>query len=590
MKWNELIKADEARALVPILTPLQQKALQFANGDYWGPSGEDWPAMIVPSDAASSTIIIEEMRRAFTPQDLFREIIEGYINGVVGDEPSFEFTLDRSLGKKGDKVNGQELPEDEQPTPKEEKLLGEVNAATGAWWDKRKGHETVQEFAETLITTAQASMRYFVPSGLLNDNGQLTTRNWEEALDSIYLEAPAPGSATVALDRGTMKPVSVFIYQHTEMQESGADNVVKAKTTERIEISFVNEQGQTVVRILESDTVIDEADQDTGGELYVDEAKLLRPIINESMLSQQRALNVINTGLLCNGNLVSGFRERNYINLQKPQKKVPDNSAQGFHYEDAEVEIGPYASNFLTGITYEDKEGNMKIAAGHISIADPVDPAPLIAAKGCFERNMYQSARQLHVMISGDAVASAVSRVQARADFIERLKKLKPKIEGVLRSRLRGVALLACALAGDTARLKAIKEELRVNVNCRLSPGPITPEERQAIVTLYEAGIIPLEMSQIQLGIEDVAAVASALRAERDESLSLILDRAKIVRELAAAGAGIESAALLAGFSEEDAKKLAEGDFVEEVGNPDEVNPEEENKDDEEDSGAGAGN
>ena len=377
------------------------------------------------------------------------------------------------------------------------------------------------------------------------------------------MEAPTPGSAAVAIDRATMKPVSVFIYQHTaNYQHTAKDAAGKEKTTERIEISFVNDAGKTVVRILEGEILIDEAEQDTGSELYVDEVVLRKPIIGAALLAQQRALNVINTGLLCNGNLVSGFRERNYINLERPKKKVPDGSPQGFHYEDDDVEVGPYAANFLRGIVYKDIEGNEKIANGQIIIADLVDPAPLITAKECFEFNIYKNVRQLHAMISGDAVASAVSRVQARAEFIERLKKLKPKIEGVLRSRLRGAVLLACYLAGDTARLDAIKTQLRVNVNCRLSPGPLTPEERQAVIALYEAGIIPLETAQILIGIEDIDAEAQKLRAERDESLSLILERAKIVRELAQAGAGIESAALVAGFNEDDAKKLAEGDFV----------------------------
>ncbi len=562
MNWKDLNKADEAKALVPALTPLQQKTLQFAGGDYWGVSGMDWAGTPIPADAANRDATIAELQNSFTPQPITEEVIEGYVNGIVGDEPSFEFTLDRSLGKKGDKQSGQELTEDEQATPQEEKLLGEVNAATGAWWDKRKAHETVQEFAENLVAASRASLRYFVPAGLLKDDGSLGTKDWEEALDSIYLEAPAPGSAAVALDRATMKPISVFIYQHTEKNAAGRE-----ETKERVEISFVNEAGMTVIRILEGDVIFEEgeAEQDTGGELYVDEVVLRKPIISDATLRQQKALNVINTMMLHNGNL-AGFRERNYINLQRPQRKVVDDSTLGYHYEPDVPEIGPASANFLTGITYKDIDNNEKIANGQIVITDPVDPKPLIEAADRFERNIYQAVRQLHVMISGDAVASAVSRVQARADFIERLKKIKPKIEGVLRSRLRGAVLLACHLAGDRARLEAIKTQLRVNVNCRLSPGPLTPEERQAVIALYGAGIIPLETAQILIGIEDVDAEAQKLRAERDESLSLILDRAKIVRELTQGGAGIESAALVAGFSKEDAKKLAEGDFVMPVG------------------------
>ena len=78
------------------------------------------------------------------------------------------------------------------PTPQEARLIGEVNAASGAWWDARKGHETIQDFTEHLVTTGRATLRYFVPAGLLNEAGSLNTTDWEKALDSIYWKRPRP--------------------------------------------------------------------------------------------------------------------------------------------------------------------------------------------------------------------------------------------------------------------------------------------------------------------------------------------------------------------------------------------------------------
>lgn len=561
MVWDNVTTVGKARELIPGLSLEQKKTLQFAGGDYWG-GGNDWAGMQVPQDAANRDAIMAELQRTFTPQPLLEEIVEGYLNGVVGNEPAFEFTLARPLGKKGDVVNGKTLDEDEQPTPEESELLGEVNSAIGAWFDKRKGHEVIETFAEYLVAAARGGIRSFVPWGLLDENGSVGAQDWKAALDSIFWEAPAPENAAVVVDKATMRPLSIYAYNHIARDAAGKENSVQ-----RVEISFVNDAGQTVVRILEGDQVIEngEAEQDIGGELYYDEATLRKPLIGDAMHRQQRALNVINTVLLLNGDTAM-LREKDYVNLRPPQRKVVDPSRpEGFRWEDDEVQTGSGVRNFWSGITYKDIDGNEKLATGSIVITDPVDPAPLIAAIDRFERNLYQAARQLHVKIDGDAVVSAISRVMARASFIERLKKLKPKIEGVLRSRLRGVALLACYLssdAADKARLERIKTELRVNVECHINPGPLTPEERQAVIALYEAGIIPLEDAQIMLGIEDVDAVAQKLRAERDQSLSLLLDRAKIINELASAGAGIESAALLAGFSEEDAKKLAAGDFT----------------------------
>ena len=48
-----------------MLSLLQQKVLQFAGGDYWG-GGSDWPALIVPADAADRQTMIDELQRTFT--------------------------------------------------------------------------------------------------------------------------------------------------------------------------------------------------------------------------------------------------------------------------------------------------------------------------------------------------------------------------------------------------------------------------------------------------------------------------------------------------------------------------------------------
>jgi hypothetical protein len=558
MPWDNLTKASEAQSFVPALSPVHSKAMQFATGDYWGPLGDDWAGTQVPLDADNRQVAIEELRRSFTPQPLIEEIVEGYVLGVVGDEPAFEFALSRELARKGDDLGSGPLPQDEQPTEAESNLLREVNSTVGAWWDDRGGHELAQDFAEHLVLAQRAAMRFYVPPGLLNDAGQLrlNRRDWKEALNSIYLEVPPPDTCTLAVDATDKKPCSVYVYQHAKEVDG------KKVFVTRVELTFTNDAGETVIRILEGDKLEGEAVQRIGGELYLAEARLRKPIISEALLRTQRALNVVNTMMLHNGNL-AGFRERNYINLQRPQREIDDpESPTGKSYVDDDIAVGPGAANIWTGVVYKDIDGNEKLAQGSIVISEPVDPAPLIAAADRFERNAYQAARQMHVLMGGDATASAVSRIQARANFIERLKSLKPKIEGVLRSRLMGAVLLACHLAGDNQTLQSVIDSLRVNVNCRLNPGPLTADERQAVVALFESGIIPLETAQIMLGIDDVEAEAQKLRAEREQSVSLMVKRAQIFKELTDGGAGAESAAKVAGFSEEDAKLLGQGDFI----------------------------
>jgi hypothetical protein len=295
--------------------------------------------------------------------------------------------------------------------------------------------------------------------------------------------------------------------------------------------------------------------------LYVDVAEL-PSLISPAAHKLQNALNVINSMILKNGDL-AGFRERNYINLQRPQVQVSDTSkAEGYRLEAAALEVGADAANFLTGIVYRDDTGNEKIANGAVIISDPVSPEPLITAAERFERGFYQAVSQLHVLISGDATASAVSRVQARADFVQSLLKTKPKIEGVLRSRLRAVLLLAAFLADDKEHLKRFKE-LRVRVDCRLDPGPMTPDEKRALLELHEGGMISRETAQTLLGIEDLDGEQQKLQNEQESSQEWKKNQATIAQLWSAAGAGVEEAAIEAGVDAERAAAMARSDFVE---------------------------
>src|SRR5688500_18185436 len=108
MAWEELIKAEEARALVPKVRVAALKARLYLDGDYWQGS-KAWAGTPVPLDATDRMALEKELERMFVPQPLLEEVLERHVAGVVGREPSIEFVLRRSLGEKGDLVNGEKL-------------------------------------------------------------------------------------------------------------------------------------------------------------------------------------------------------------------------------------------------------------------------------------------------------------------------------------------------------------------------------------------------------------------------------------------------------------------------------------------------
>jgi hypothetical protein len=443
-----------------------------------------------------------------------------------------------------------------QELAKEKALLGEINSAFGEWWDRRKGHELLHEFLEQLLATGRAAMRFYIPAGRLNEAGELGAKTWTDALDAIYLEVPAVDATTVATDTSTMGQMSVYSY--SALNADGAEE-------SRAEITFLNEKGETVIRILNEKGLLDngEAIHDCAGQLFVDMVTA-KPLLTNAVQRNQNALNVVNTMLLHNSNL-AGHRERNYVNLQRPKKEVADSSAPGgTRLVDDAVRVGARAANFLTGITYKDSDGNTHLAPGGIVITDPVDPKPLIEAATAFEDNILGAVSQMHTKISGDATASAVSRVQARFEHIKRLQGTSLKLEGVMRSRMVGVVALAMAMSDDmkdAAKLKALKT-LRPYVQCHVNAGPLAPDERRVILEEYSKGVRSLESTQMMLGTEDVEGEMQKLADEREGSVSQMKERAVVVQTLAAAGASVESAALVAGFSQEQAKLLGQTDFT----------------------------
>ena len=546
-KWDEIQKGEEARALVPALTPSIQRALSFLDGDYWG-DGQYWVGTQIPADAVNRSKMEEELKRTFTPQPLVSECVERFVAALTQQEPSWAWVLKRSLKP------------DEKPTSDEIELLARVNDAQGDWWDKRRGHEITGQFARGLVGLGAAFWRHWVPSGLLSEgtNGkQLQVKSWEAALSKIWMEVPPLESVSIALHKDRMETGSVFTY--TAQNEKGEDEA-------RVEVSFVDETLEdtplTIVRILDDEKIVDEVEQQCGGELYVDGAELA-PLVTEAIARNQNALNVISTMLLHNGNLAM-HRQRDFFNVQRPTAEVADASAPGGKKRvDVPLQIGATAANFHVGVPYEDEQGNRKFASGSLVITDPVDPTPLIAAKAQFEEAIYKAFSQLFVLMGDDATASALSRVVAKVEFVEKCKRFRPAIEGVLRSRLRAVTYLAAHLANETVLLKRL-DGLRVRVDVRVTPPPLSPDERRVVVELYKAGLLSRETAMLMLGVEDVDGETQNMESDPVLKLEIELKRAQIMQTLTAAGAGIGAAARVAGFEEEDAKRLEKTDFVDE--------------------------
>jgi hypothetical protein len=258
-----------------------------------------------------------------------------------------------------------------------------------------------------------------------------------------------------------------------------------------------------------------------------------------------------------------GFLERFVLNGEIPYEVDKEfNSTTGTWEEvraESEIRTGPGTTNWIQGIVTTDPvTGAVSVSNPSVVFRDPVDVTTFVATKEEAYRNILEEVHQLHALLAGDAVATGISRVMARTDFIDDLKLTAPLAQKALRWLLETTLFLAAGISGDASRVKG----LRASVAVKLDPGPMTNEERASIQSLYGANIIPLETALTLLGFDDPDAIIATLNAEIDSSLEAWKLRADILQILTQFS-DVEQAALAIGIAEELAKKLSTSVVVE---------------------------
>jgi hypothetical protein len=465
--------------------------LAFAAGDHWH-NAQNPVAKLVPADIAQRPLVLANIYNDFTPLPLIEEVVQRAVFGLVGREPAFQMTLKRALA------------EDEEPTPEEQADIEMADAAMGAWWDQRDMHEHVQKLTHYLLVTEAAYLNPVLPDELLEplntgESGIVAT-SLEDAMNKLYVEAMSPEAAYVYTHPGSRRQVGMVAYQ-VETEEGGS-----VKTVQKIRLTFVNDNGLTVIRTLgENGVEGDDVEVDAGGELLMAEA-LGKPFLTEPVRRMQHTINMLNTMLPRNAKY-AGFRGRHTIGIKPPKDAAGDL---------ARPNLGASTFNQWQAVEYQKEDGSKGITPAQLVFEEPVDSAPLRADIAHLVRSLLRAVDQLHTEMSDDATASAVSRIQARAAFAMFLMALRPAIEGALRSFLYGLLILSAHLAGDAALAMRLKA-LRVSVNIKPYTGPLAPDEISMVILLMEKGLISREMAMVMTGIEDIDAERAKISGQEPD-------------------------------------------------------------------------
>lgn len=541
----------------------------WRDGDGWiGP----WPTVAEGATRAESMGIAQlqlEIKRGFTPRNAIKEVTDRHSGGVCGVEPRWTFTADGIAvllpGRRAPRVAApakppeltpeQQQAERERETNRVQKQaqIERVNALVTKWWDARGAAQTMIELARVLLRASVATVRVFIPPSALDDETvggkptgrkQLRVTSIEDALNKIHVEVYDAEVGRVVNDPTSLADVGIKLAQRggTKADPSSERTVA--------ELTYLDDQRRTVLETIDGDNKAS-VSFDLGGNLLMFTVTRAMFLTSEA-IAAQKALNFANT-MIPRNVATSGFLEEVITNARVPGHwEEKDGRRQ---YIPDPIVRGPGAMNVWQGHELEDANGNKSMTTPGVHWRDPSDPSSTIKAKREHYSDVLEECQQAHALIAGDAVASGVSRQQARADFLSSLRLTQAPIERAGRWLIETVARLADALSSADLKSTATAG-LRPVFSCYLDTGPLSPEERVANRDDATSGLLSVSTAIERGGIVDVDAELDRIRNEAGDQLDIETKRAAVYKAWIDAGIGEAAAARRAGLTPEEAALL----------------------------------
>ena len=234
-------------------------------------------------------------------------------------------------------------------------------------------------------------------------------------------------------------------------------------------------------------------------------------LITESVRQLQSSLNHGLTMKLM-GQEMFGFRERVYLNAQAPGTWAKDPNGGPDIFTPGDMTRKPGVDTYMAGIPTE-SVGDTSRAQGFttpsVYDAEPIDPTALLKSIDADIALIHRQFKQGFRLSSDDGGnLSGSSRVQQRAEFHDYMKLWQPRIEGAIANVLNVV-------------LELLEEDYTAVVTLRCSTGKLTPEERQALIVEYQAGLMSKTTAMAMLGsVQDIDAELALIEEERAKAMA----------------------------------------------------------------------
>lgn len=492
--FDALKVRDAQTRLEDMYHPDADVNFKFINGDHWQ-DGKQWigPRPDLSREPLTFERVMTAIKESFVSKNEIAGVAERHVEGVIGREPAWTI------------VPKEKLDKDEEIPSAVQSLIDEATEALVDWWEYRGIHAIIQELTLQSLWAMKSPIRIFTPRGLLASNPEEPESqvvplagSLQQALSWVFVDVPMPRSAGMLVDPFTMQEAGVYLY----------DDRTDGGNARRMEISFLD-GGKTIYRVVTSKGDIQEVELELGGHMLLSELKTSKMFISPQIRQNQNLENMAYT-MMTRNVVLGGFLERVFKGAKLPGKIVTGEDGVE-RWQNDPLPTGTGSALVLAPLVIEDAEGRKQLTNPDVSYRDPVPVETFVDTANTAKRNILEEARQLHTMIEGDAGASGVSRLQARASFMMSLYKTKSRLDRVIQWLLEASLALASQYAGQSNRYAS----LRVSASCRVDGGPLTSEERDAIMKMAQDGFLSRETAMAWLGVEDPDGEIEKIKGDR---------------------------------------------------------------------------
>lgn len=488
---------------------INSTALSFYNGDHWqGSNG--WIGPRINQNDRRFQETMQAIERTFISRNAIGEFVDRHVSGVLARELHWSLTVNKPIPPVKDEnpITGEEIEVPGEPAAQDQALIEEAQEALVEWWNNRNVLETLKHALAGLLNIRRAPLRFSVPPGLRDAEGNLPrVADLKAALDYLYLDhmgfdditlEQVQPTATVWVNSNTRKPVGVFVYMETQQEE-------------RAEISYVNEAGNTVLRIIGRNGDIGQAlEAPLGGRILMYEMTR-KALTTPAIMSQQRSLNKTYT-MKDRNDTQGGYLERYLINVKWPMREERDPTTGETKLVPDTMYSGPGTINSLQGVEYQDEAGVTHVMSPDVLFRDPVPATTFIDSGGDTYVNMLKEVNQLHYA-EKDLAVSGESRRQSRASYTKDLQSSGNVIEACVRWIIETALAQAAYFMGSPGRY----EGLRAYVQTIIDAGPVSPDDMRVAAEMLDRGVWDWELTASATGVDDVDALKKRLQKERAE-------------------------------------------------------------------------